>query len=219
MNKLLLLSILLSCQSALAQPYQLPLQNGSIPLPYYQYMIPHSYSGDYIDTPTDERARADDPQERIQTVFTPYDNGNAEYYVLELIRYAKKSIHMCAYGFTDSQICDALCQMKYKGIDVQIVMDKTEANGVHQAPLVAQMQAQGIPVYIGKSAVKNQLIHAKFIVVDGKVVEDGSWNYSPSASQQDNFVNIIYSDERAKMFEDFFTKIKNHIQEVKNNGN
>jgi phosphatidylserine/phosphatidylglycerophosphate/cardiolipin synthase-like enzyme len=158
-----------------------------------------------------------DPQDYIKTYTTPYDGGNAEKDYLSLLNSAIKTIRVCAYGFTDPAVDAALVAAKQRGVDVALVMDKTQAAGPHQAPLVAKLKAAGIEVAIGKSAVKSQLIHAKFTVVDGKRTESGSWNYSgETASDQDNTVDFIDSETRAQVLTDFWNKIYNHITHPSN---
>lgn len=154
-----------------------------------------------------------DAQDDITTYTTPYDSGTGEKAFLALIEKAKYKIRMIAYGYTDPDVNDALLAAKKRGVDIEVCMDSTQAAGGHQKPLVAELVKAKIPVWIGKSAVHDQLIHCKATIFDDDVVEAGSWNYSPSASQQDNFLDIIKSKQRAKLFDAFFEKIKAKIQE------
>ncbi len=153
-----------------------------------------------------------DPQDYLYTWFLPYDADRVHDKMLALINGAHHKIRMAAYGFTDIPICDALIAAEARGIDCALVVDSTQAAGPHQKPLIARLVKAGVPVAIGKSAVHSQLLHAKFCVTDDSVTEDGSYNYSPSGLQQDNFVNIVVSDKRAAMFTDFWDKIWLHIK-------
>lgn len=155
-----------------------------------------------------------DPQDAIITYLTPYDNGRAEMQALAMINGAHHSIKVCAYGFTDEDICLALINAKERGVDVQVVMDSTQAAGTYQKPLVARLRRHEIPVTVGKSAVSSQLIHAKFMVVDDAIVQSGSWNYSgETANAQDNVVDFIVSDKRAVYFVKFWQMIHDHIKD------
>jgi phosphatidylserine/phosphatidylglycerophosphate/cardiolipin synthase-like enzyme len=157
---------------------------------------------------------APDVQDEIVTYLTPYDGGRGEDQTLSIIEAAGRKIRVCAYGFTDPAICDALIRASKRGCNVQIVMDSTQAAGPHQKPLVAQLVAAKIPVFIGKSAVSSQLIHAKFIIVDDIITESGSWNYSGnSACAQANTLDFIVSEKRARYFDLFWTMIRDHIVE------
>lgn len=153
-----------------------------------------------------------DAQDWLLTYLTPYDNGAAHAKTLELVNSAERKIRVCAYGFTDAELSEALIAAKNRGVDVSIVMDSTQAAGRRQALLVKIMRANGIEVATGKSEVRGQLIHAKFIVVDDLVVESGSWNYSgQTASAQANHLDFIKSKKRAQMFGDFWDKIHDHV--------
>lgn len=149
-----------------------------------------------------------DVQDQITTYTTPYDNGEAEKTFLSLIQKAKHRIRMCCYGYTDDLVNQALIDAKMRGVDVGIVMDKTQASMKHQALLVQKLKDAGVMLWIGKSAVNHQLVHAKVTVFDDEIVESGSWNYSISANEQDNIVDIIRSKKRAKIMTDFINKIR-----------
>ena len=157
-----------------------------------------------------------DPQDGLKTFCTPYDQGAVESNYLSMINSAKKSIRVCAYGFTDPDVTSALVAAHARGVDVAVIMDSTQAAGPHQVPMVDQLRKAGIEVTIGKSAVHSQLIHAKFTVVDNLYTESGSWNYSGgTASAQDNTVDFVVSESRAQILSDFWTKIRAHILTTK----
>lgn len=141
----------------------------------------------------------------LTTFFTPYQDAESQY--LAFLDKAESKVRVAIYGFTDPRICDELIKLKNKGVDVQIVMDKTQAAGTTQRTLVAKLQAAKIPLKIGKSKF-NQIMHCKFTTVDDKMVEDGSWNYSPTASKQDNFLNFSDDPARVKMFNQFWNQIR-----------
>ena len=154
-----------------------------------------------------------DPQDLIETFLTPYDQGAGETRYLTMVNGAKNKIRMCAFGFTDPQVSAALVAAQARHVDIGIVMDENQAGGPHQMIEIAKLKATNIPLWIGHSASHDQLVHAKFTVVDDLWVEDGSWNYSPSASHQDNFLNFMQSPKRAKLFNDYWEKIKAKIIE------
>ncbi len=145
------------------------------------------------------------------TFFTPYDGGNAELVVLHLIADSKMCIRMACYGFTDPVLCDALIEAHKRGVDVSIVMDATQAAGEHQKILVDKLREAGVSLAIGRSPVHSALLHAKFIVVDHMFVEYGSWNFSESASEQFNTVEIDCDQQRAEEFLNAWSLIHEHL--------
>jgi phosphatidylserine/phosphatidylglycerophosphate/cardiolipin synthase-like enzyme len=142
--------------------------------------------------------------------YCPFDKP--EDIVLTLIYSAQREIHGNAYGLTDPDFCDALIKAKQRGVDVIFTVDKTQAAGRTTKPLIKKMQAAGIEILIGKSPVKNQLLHLKSFEVDGKILEEGSWNYSPSASDQFNVVNITDDPDKVKAFTTAWNKIYNYLK-------
>ena len=152
-----------------------------------------------------------DVQDEIQTFYCPFDKGAAENAVVNLLNSAEKEIWGNAFGLTDPRFVDALIAAKQRGVEVVFTADSTQAAGPHEKPLVVELLKAGCDIQIGKSPVHSQLLHLKAFEIDGKVVEDGSWNFSPSASQQLNVVNIYNSPKRAAELKDVLHKIYDHV--------
>lgn len=147
----------------------------------------------------------------IQTFYTPFDHGQGEQAVLGLIDRAKIEIHGNAYGLTDPEFVQALIDAHDRGVEVVFTVDKTQAAGPHQAPLIAQLRKAGCDVQVGKSPDHSQLLHLKAFEVDQEWVEDGSWNYSPSANEQLNVINLYHCPERAKQLRMIEQLIYDHV--------
>ena len=98
------------------------------------------------------------------------------------------------YGCTLQPFFDAVIAAHRAGADVGIIFDHTQAAGRAEAPQIAKLKAAGLVdgqhYLIGTSPEHHQIVHLKATVIwtpDGRAgVEDGSWNYSPSASLQMN---------------------------------
>lgn len=108
----------------------------------------------------------------------------AQAVVLESIGDATSSIRLAAYQFTSKEIIQALTAAKQRGVDVAVVLDRTQQNGDSQAVMVAA----GMGCRIDKSF---RIMHHKFIVVDGRHVQTGSFNYSGNAHKV-NAENALY---------------------------
>jgi phosphatidylserine/phosphatidylglycerophosphate/cardiolipin synthase-like enzyme len=144
---------------------------------------------------------------------TPYQAVGAEQHFLQVLRSAKSDIKMNAYGFTDANACQSMCDRADAGVHVSVTMDATEAAGRAQKPLVKQLLQHHIEVLIGKSPVHGQLLHAKLAIIDGETAVFGSWNFSPSASQQ--FNDLCFTDDPnvAKMFAGYWQQIHDYVAE------
>ena len=101
--------------------------------------------------------------------------------------------------------------MHNRGVDVEILTDKTQAAGKREQAVLAVLQENHIAVFAGRS-VDHALMHCKFCVIDDHLVEDGSWNYTTSANKEDNVLNFVDSKERAKEFLVYWLKIRGDMK-------
>ena len=132
-----------------------------------------------------------------QVCFTPYENCTAE--IVSIIEEAKKSIFVQAYSFTSKQIIKALVQAKKRGIDVQIIMDNSMLKEVGGSQRTKKyLLKAGIPIWIDYKLAR---AHNKVIIIDEKIVETGSFNFT-YAAQNTNAENllIINNTELAKKY-------------------
>ena len=119
------------------------------------------------------------------------------------------------YGCTLQPFFDALIAAHRAGCDVRVIFDHTQAAGRAEAPQIERLMAAGLEdgkhCLIGTSPVHHQIVHLKATVIrtpDGRaVVEDGSWNYSVSASQQLNDLCFTESDALARYYEQAFDRL------------
>lgn len=127
-------------------------------------------------------AYAAPPAGSIEIGFSP---GSAEALVVKTIRDARKEIVVAAYSFTSKPIAQALLDAKRRGVAVAVVMDKSNKTARYSsATFLANV---GIPVRIDSNYA---IMHNKFMVVDGRTVETGSFNFTSSAARR-NAENVI----------------------------
>ena len=143
----------------------------------------------------DDRARFQGPQAGSQDLratvsagFSP--DGSAERLVLSTIAGARHSIQLAAYSFTASAVAKALIAAHKRGVNVRVLLDwKTNfeddrryARHAVNALLLAGVTVRSIDVY--------PIFHDKFMVIDGRSVQTGSYNYSVSAARY-NAENVL----------------------------
>ena len=141
----------------------------------------------------------------IKTYFSPEDDLTGVY--LDLIKKAKKSIWIVDYSFNLTNLVELLNQKLNEGVAIRLCLDKSQSGGLSEKIAIAKM-IKGLKqqVVFGNSS-KGKIIHDKFTVIDGKIVESGSWNYTFVAEEEDNFIDIIKSKQRAKAFTAAFERI------------
>lgn len=119
----------------------------------------------------------------VEIAFSPH--GGATGLVVHTIESAKTTVHVAAYSFTSRPIAQALLEAHKRGVDVRVVVDKSNATSKYTAATF--LANQGVPVRID---YRYAIMHDKFIVVDGQAVETGSMNFT-SAGEHANGENII----------------------------
>jgi len=113
----------------------------------------------------------------------PYVDGVIESAIIDAIDDAEEYIYAALYSFTDDELGAALLRAHYRGVDVQVLLDRDETGG-EACPLYEA----GLTVLIEDSSY---LFHHKFVVIDSELVITGSYNWSNSADR-DNFENVVF---------------------------
>jgi phosphatidylserine/phosphatidylglycerophosphate/cardiolipin synthase-like enzyme len=115
--------------------------------------------------------------------FSP--QGESLELVLSCIRAAERNILVAAYSFTSKPVALALIEAWERGVNVKVMADKKGNSSRHTA--VTHLASQGIPVRLnGNYAIH----HHKFMVIDGRHVQTGSFNYSAAAVKK-NAENVL----------------------------
>lgn len=116
--------------------------------------------------------------------------------VAKVIRSATKTIRVSSYSFTSKPLAEDLVVAHRKGVDVKVVLDKSHATSKYSVATL--LYAAGIPTRIDS---KHPIAHSKYMVVDGKTVETGSFNYTKSAMRNSENVVVFWnSPEIAKTY-------------------
>lgn len=124
-----------------------------------------------------------DARQYTQTAFSPSPEATA--LIVRTIRGAREGIRVAAYSFTSQPVADALAAAYDKGVDVRVVADKSQAKD--KRSVVGRLATHGIAVRINR---KYAIMHNKFLVVDGRIVQTGSFNYTKSAERR-NAENVM----------------------------
>jgi phosphatidylserine/phosphatidylglycerophosphate/cardiolipin synthase-like enzyme len=115
--------------------------------------------------------------------FSP--SGSAHELVIRAIRDARHSIRMAAYSFTNKHVARALVDAHRAGIDVRVILDDSQKSERYTGATF--LANAGIPT---RTSSRYAIMHNKFLVIEGRHVQTGSFNYTISA-QQRNAENVI----------------------------
>lgn len=138
--------------------------------------------------------------------FSPEDRPSQA--IVDRVKQAQTSIDILAYNFTLNDLRDALLEAAHRGLDVRIVFDTDQASSTGGE--YSTLKNAGLDVRLdGVSG----LMHHKVIILDGKTVIFGSYNFTRSADlNNDENVLIIDNKELAKQFRQTFERIYSQAQ-------
>ena len=123
-------------------------------------------------------ARAD-----VAVCFTP--GQHCVVVVAREIAAANHTIRVQAYSFTSPVIEQALVDAHARGVDVQVILDRSNLHGRYSGLQV--MERGGVPTSIDS---RHAISHNKIIIVDGTTVLSGSYNFTVAAEKH-NAENLL----------------------------
>ena len=119
----------------------------------------------------------------IEIFFSP--KGGCTEAILKELKNAQRSVLVQAYWFTSPTIAKALLEVHKRGVKVQVILDRSRTEMENeQAEFIVQ---NGVPTFIDD---KHTTAHSKLMIVDGKVVLTGSFNFTDQ-SENENAENLL----------------------------
>ncbi|MDE6250714.1 MAG: hypothetical protein K2M34_03720 [Alphaproteobacteria bacterium] len=132
----------------------------------------------------------------MRVYFTP--GTDCEDNIANSIDASRKTIDVAVYSITNDKIVNSLIAAHNRGVRVRVISDKLQSAG--RASLIGRIRDAGIPVVLN---TKHKIMHNKFAIFDGKDVEDGSYNWTSSATQS-NAENCVFFLEQNGNFSNQF---------------
>ena len=144
--------------------------------------------------------------------FSP--KGKSLNIILDGIKKAEESILVAAYSFTSKPISTALLEARKRGVAVRVVADAKSNSGQYSA--VTFLANNKVPVRVND---RYAIFHHKFMVLDGRHVETGSFNYSAAAVDRnaENVLLLWNVPEIAGIYAQEWQRLWNEGKEVKPN--
>jgi len=129
----------------------------------------------------------------ITVCFTPEYHGGptCTEQITSAIAGAHKSILVQAYGLTSAPIAKALVEAHRRGVDVRVILDKSNVREGYSAATF--LQNMGISPLIDS---KHAIAHNKVMVLDDHEVITGSFNFTKAAEQR-NAENVLFVNDPA----------------------
>lgn len=133
-----------------------------------------------------DRAQAgDNPPWKL--CFSP--DGHCSSLILDAISSAKKTVRVQAYSFTARPIAEALVEARRRGVDVAVIVDKSQTS--ERYSVIDLLNEAGIPLYVDYCCA---IAHNKVMVIDGNKVVTGSYNFTKGAEDK-NAENLLVIDD------------------------
>ncbi len=126
---------------------------------------------------------AEENQPAWEVYFSP-KGGCANAIIRELDK-AKTTILVQAYSFTSAPIAKGLLNARKRGVKVEVILDKSQRTKKYSP--ADFMANQGIPIKID---AEHAIAHNKVIIIDGRIVITGSFNFT-KAAEESNAENLL----------------------------
>jgi phosphatidylserine/phosphatidylglycerophosphate/cardiolipin synthase-like enzyme len=118
-----------------------------------------------------------------EVYFTPGDK--CADVICREIEGAKSNVCVQAYTFTSAQIRRSLTDAKARGVQVIVILDKSQRNGRSVQQL--WMVKKGVTMLVDTN---HAVAHNKVIIIDQKTVITGSYNFT-EAAEKSNAENVL----------------------------
>lgn len=144
--------------------------------------------------------------ESTEVYFSP--DGGCQEQVIARIDATTSSIRVQAYSFTSHPIAAALVRAKSRGVDVRVLLDKSNKGATKSE--ISTLLSGRVPTWLDK---KHSIAHNKVMVFDGLIVETGSYNYT-AAGENSNAENCLFvrDDTLAQSYTKNWEKHRGHSE-------
>jgi phosphatidylserine/phosphatidylglycerophosphate/cardiolipin synthase-like enzyme len=113
----------------------------------------------------------------VQVFFSP--GADTDRAIAAAIGTADRRVWIAGYYFTSSVIAKALDQARGRGVDVRVVLDRSQATLRYSS--ATYFHNRGVPLWIN---ARYPVMHHKFLIVDAATVGFGSMNFTRAGAQQ-----------------------------------
>lgn len=131
------------------------------------------------------------PRASYALCFVP-DGASCEALLVDTIHATRRSLRIQAYYFTSTPIAQAVKQAKERGVDVQVIVDQSQAGEKYTS--ATYLKNAGIPVVVD---TKPAIAHNKVMIFDDRAVFTGSFNFTKSAQERNAENGVLIRDDPA----------------------
>ena len=107
----------------------------------------------------------------------------------DLMRGCRDTLDICVFTIADDRLTEAILACHARGVRVRVVSDNDKQFDAGSD--IARLRDDGVPVRLDKAPAH---MHHKFALFDGRLLANGSFNWTRSATR-DNDENLVVSDD------------------------
>jgi phosphatidylserine/phosphatidylglycerophosphate/cardiolipin synthase-like enzyme len=119
--------------------------------------------------------------------FTPGDNCTDR--IVQEIDKAQSVVLVQAFSFTSSPLAKALVRARERGVEVKVILDRK--NFLEEFTQGERLLRAGVPILLDG---EHQTAHNKVMILDGKTVITGSFNFTQAAEKKNAENMLILRD-------------------------
>lgn len=150
--------------------------------------------------------------QKVELWFLP-QNPEALPRLKRVIREAAKTLRVAMFTWTHPELTEEIVEAHAKGVDVQVAIDYYAGKG-SSAETVKMLQEAGVNVRLSPGGA---LLHYKMLIQDGKVLVNGSANWTRAAFKQNDDCFLVINDlsqEQQKKLDRVWRTIWNEAKTV-----
>ena len=107
----------------------------------------------------------------------------------DLMRGCRDTLDICVFTIADDRLTEAILDCHARGVQVRVVSDNDKQHD--SGSDIARLRDRGVPVRLDDAPYH---MHHKFALVDGRVLANGSFNWTRSATEK-NDENLVVTDD------------------------
>lgn len=142
-------------------------------------------------------------QDGISIYFSP--KGGCTDAIVDQLSSATKSIQLQAYSFTSQPIAEALLAAHKRGVKVAAILDKSQRG--EQYSSATFLMNQGMATFIDST---HAIAHNKIILIDGRTIITGSFNFS-KAAEESNAENLLIIQDKVDLYRAYEKNFADHL--------
>ncbi|MBT7959370.1 MAG: DUF1669 domain-containing protein [Akkermansiaceae bacterium] len=127
--------------------------------------------------------------------------------IRRLIGEAQRTLDICVFTITDNRIVRKLAEAKDRGVTIRIISDDMKSEDLGSD--METLEKIGIPCRYDQTMAH---MHHKFAIADDDLLLTGSYNWTRSASTENNENIVVSNNSRlVKQFQHEFTRLWRHL--------